>query len=485
MRNPDAATCLDFAHIDRIGRKTALARFRRHATACAGTIALTTLLSACADLQTIGRRTTLPAVPVETDRGTLLNLDSTTSLQRGLAIHVDAQQRLVMFGPDGKYCAEPSPDALAAYASSLGLGVSAPSAGAASVAQALQSGVGSIGLRTQSITLMRDALFRVCEAYMNKSLSPHSATMLLARSQDLTAVVVAVEQLTGAVAASQVAIGGTSGSSAAASLMANQQLLNGARDDEKAQLAKYEQAEKDRATKEALVQTKKSNLDQADTAYANAHAADSTDSLPATQSAKNAAITARNEWNTENQLLTNLTNEANQQKKFYDEAVRVRQIIEANKSASMTQATANASMSGQFSQQPIQRNQLSEKSTEHIATAVSTMVSDVLKKDYTIDGCATLLFSNKTGLHESTARLCIELLNAKIEKQTQEIKTVTISTDDNSTIIRKWLRLDPNNRQSLINWINQNKIYITIAELINERYPNERAAAVNHFSMPK
>ncbi len=78
-------------------------------------------LSGCANFQTVSRQTTLPGG------------------SGGLAIHLDAQQRLVVVNALGRYCTEPSPDALAAYASSLGLGVSAPTQGAASLAQALQS----------------------------------------------------------------------------------------------------------------------------------------------------------------------------------------------------------------------------------------------------------------------------------------------------------------------------------------------------------
>ena len=120
-------------------------------------VAVAVMLSACADLQTIGRRTALP--------------NNNASDPYGVAIHLDANQRLVIVQGQ-KYCAEPSPDAFAAYAASLGLGISAPTQGAASAAQALQSSAGSIGLRTQSITLMRDALYRMCEAANNANLNP-------------------------------------------------------------------------------------------------------------------------------------------------------------------------------------------------------------------------------------------------------------------------------------------------------------------------
>src|SRR6266851_2808607 len=101
-------------------------------------IGLILLGTGCANITTLDRRTELPARAAKEPEG--------------LAIHLDAKQRLVFSGPRG-VCAEPSPDALSAVASSFGAGISVPSQGAGSVAQALQESAASIGLRTQSITL--------------------------------------------------------------------------------------------------------------------------------------------------------------------------------------------------------------------------------------------------------------------------------------------------------------------------------------------
>jgi hypothetical protein len=73
-----------------------------------------------------------------------------------------------------------------------------------SLAQQLAVSAGSIGLRTQSITLMRDALYRICELYLNGAISEAAAVQLLQRSQDLSLGILAIEQLTGAVVAQQV-----------------------------------------------------------------------------------------------------------------------------------------------------------------------------------------------------------------------------------------------------------------------------------------
>ena len=98
-------------------------------------------LAGCANLNTIDRAT---------------SLDSADN--QGKAIHLDIQQRLFIVNKMGKYCSEPSPDALAAFAAAVGIGASPPTKGAASATTSGNSSAASVGLRTQSITLMRDAL---------------------------------------------------------------------------------------------------------------------------------------------------------------------------------------------------------------------------------------------------------------------------------------------------------------------------------------
>lgn len=168
----------------------------------------------CANLNTINRNTALPA--------------------EGTAIHLDAHQRVVYSDKNGWVCAEPSPDAMQGYASSLGLGVSAPSKEAVSVAQALSASAGSIGLRTQSITLMRDAMYRICELYFNGAINREAALQLLQRSQDLSLGILAIEQLTGAVVAQQVLINTSSAATAAAAINDTQRELDRAKADEAA-----------------------------------------------------------------------------------------------------------------------------------------------------------------------------------------------------------------------------------------------------------
>lgn len=196
------------------------------------------VLCGCANLNTVERRTVLP--------------------NGGKAVHLDAVQRVAVANNKGWVCAEPSPDAIQAYAASLGAGIGTLSKDAASVAQALSTSSGSIGLRTQSITLMRDALYRICELYFNGALPEEDVIQLLKRSQDLSLGVMAIEQLTGAVVAQQVVLNTSSSATAAAAINDTQKELDKAKANEDAKKKAADTAQSDLETQKKLVDTKTS-----------------------------------------------------------------------------------------------------------------------------------------------------------------------------------------------------------------------------------
>src|SRR5512145_2909167 len=63
-------------------------------------------------------------------------------------------------------CAEPSPDALVGVAAAASLAVDVPEKARAEVAGSLAEAVRTIGKRTQAVQLLRDGLYRACEAYL-------------------------------------------------------------------------------------------------------------------------------------------------------------------------------------------------------------------------------------------------------------------------------------------------------------------------------
>jgi hypothetical protein len=133
------------------------------------------------------------------------------------AVFVDAKQRAVFIhkreGKDGalSICAEPSPDALSVIAATAGVDVTTKAGFNAAANFASSEAGGSIGLRTQSIQLMRDAMFRLCEGYSSGALDAAAFETLHRRFQQSMVTILAVEQLTGvARAPALVLVGGAS-----------------------------------------------------------------------------------------------------------------------------------------------------------------------------------------------------------------------------------------------------------------------------------
>ncbi len=97
------------------------------------------------------------------------------------------------------YCAEPSPDALSATVGTLAAAYNKSSGTSVSLGKTLIETAQNIGLRTQSIQLMRDAMYRNCEGYFSGALSRSQFDQALTRFQILMSGLLAIEQFTGAV----------------------------------------------------------------------------------------------------------------------------------------------------------------------------------------------------------------------------------------------------------------------------------------------
>ncbi len=273
----------------------------------------------------------------------------------------------------------PSPDALSAVASSFGGGITVPSQGATSFAQALQESSASIGLRAQSITLMRDTLYRICEAYHNKALSATDVVQLLERSQDLTLGVLAIEQLTGVVAARQVALGGGANTSASANLANTQAALDNAR--------KYEANRKKELDTAKEAQKKQSDLVAATTADLKAAQAKPDNQKDQKEIDRLTALqkTQQAELDKDKKAVEDATTN-------YNQAHDVTQKIQENFGAASTAADAAAHGSGSFAT-AIDRVTLDKESTKAIAEAVDSIVTRVVNKGHLTDTCINLMLT--------------------------------------------------------------------------------------------
>jgi len=139
------------------------------------------------------------------------------------SVSLDARQRLILVtekgGPvpekDGVpihqhrvICAEPSPDAFMALVASGGadLTVGQKKLGAqASMAE----NVGALGRRTQTIQLLRDVLYRACEAYMNGVIDKSEYRKIMVGYDELVITLVAIESLGGTDKGPLPTVGGT------------------------------------------------------------------------------------------------------------------------------------------------------------------------------------------------------------------------------------------------------------------------------------
>ena len=128
-------------------------------------------------------------------------------------------------------CAEPSPDALQATATAL-----AGTEGGEALESYLNLSfsnsetAASIGLRTQAIQLLRDAYFRLCEAYLNDGLDAIAYDVLQRRFQNQIVALLAVEQLTGTVTAAQATLNTSASGNAGAQAGLIAQILKASED---------------------------------------------------------------------------------------------------------------------------------------------------------------------------------------------------------------------------------------------------------------
>ena len=127
---------------------------------------------------------------------------------QGNSVAIDAKQRLAIanirkgyYGvPDQMVvCAEPSPDALSVLGASFSASGSEAQKFALDLAGASSESAEKIGLRTQTITVMRDEMYRLCEQYQSGALSAPGFERLQRRNQNYMMGLLAIEQLTGVV----------------------------------------------------------------------------------------------------------------------------------------------------------------------------------------------------------------------------------------------------------------------------------------------
>jgi hypothetical protein len=122
-----------------------------------------------------------------------------------------------------RVCTEPSPDVFAVVAQALSTGASwgksvDPKAIEAALTAAFSSSEqGSTIPRTQTVNMLRELMFRTCERHINGGIGSLELPLQAIRDQRLMVSILAIEQLTGAIAPRPVVIGASAEAAAGAS----------------------------------------------------------------------------------------------------------------------------------------------------------------------------------------------------------------------------------------------------------------------------
>lgn len=125
-------------------------------------------------------------------------------IDSGKGLSLDAQQRLLLVTEKGGLpgedfrvvCAEPGPDAITSRSVALSASGGTPKVGA-SLGFGSSGAAASIGLRTQTIQLLRDGYYRLCEAYMNGALSKEQYNFALVNIDKLIIPLMAIDAIAG------------------------------------------------------------------------------------------------------------------------------------------------------------------------------------------------------------------------------------------------------------------------------------------------
>ena len=124
---------------------------------------------------------------------------------------IDAKQRALFTAPGvdnpnsvtRKFliCAEPSPDTVSSLSSAFETALNAgkfesDDTGTLKISEALSEAVGKLGKRNATIQLLRDGLYRQCEAYLNGVISRDQYVNISNRYVDAMVTLLAIEQVT-------------------------------------------------------------------------------------------------------------------------------------------------------------------------------------------------------------------------------------------------------------------------------------------------
>ncbi|MCU7844686.1 MAG: hypothetical protein KZQ93_12680 [Candidatus Thiodiazotropha sp. (ex Monitilora ramsayi)] len=140
---------------------------------------------------------------------------TTGARQRAITnVAIKPSSRPGLVDPERIVCAEPSPDVALAVANSFGFGISIFGQGSSSLTRTQAESIAQLAERTTTIQLLRDAMYRACEAYANGAITGTTYNLIMSKNNDAMVTLMMGETAGGAFGRSLAAIG--SGASAEA-----------------------------------------------------------------------------------------------------------------------------------------------------------------------------------------------------------------------------------------------------------------------------
>lgn len=134
---------------------------------------------------------------------------TTGSRQRIVSsVNVGSESRPGLVNPTRIVCAEPSPDVAAIVANAFGFSVSVLGQGSGALSASQVKGVIQLAERTASIQLLRDQMYRACEAYANGAVSGTTYSLIMSKMNKVMVSLMLGETAGGAFGRSLAAAGG-------------------------------------------------------------------------------------------------------------------------------------------------------------------------------------------------------------------------------------------------------------------------------------
>ena len=332
------------------------------------------LLSACAEFTHLTRTNIAPGAQLETTYIDAKQRAITTQLSERVTTKENGKKSV-----EYKYsvCAEPSPDALSAIAASQGLSLSKEDIQLA-VNSAIGESAGSIGLRTQSIQLMRDSMYRLCEAKLSGALSELAFETLHRRFQSSMVAILAIEQLTGAVRPPAVVLGAEATSGNAEQVSQLTTLTEQER-------AKYISAQKDTESENKKLEDARSELTTQSEAADKAKGADG---QPLSDDQKKERLKPY----TDN--VSSLEESVREKQKNEDGR---KEALDRVNRARVAALTGGGSTEVSFQIEDSNQTKLNDASIQKVADVVGGIVEDTLKLSFSRELCTTILVAAARG----------------------------------------------------------------------------------------